>query len=75
MLPCSIAPTATPDGWPKPTHTKWMSSSVKNASRDELAPRSVASIGVMSIESGLLISAVVAIAIYLLVALIFPERF
>lgn len=29
----------------------------------------------MSIESGLLIAAVVAIAIYLLAALIFPERF
>lgn len=31
--------------------------------------------GPMSIESGLLVAAVVALAIYLLAALIFPERF
>ncbi|MFS3128613.1 potassium-transporting ATPase subunit F [Nocardioides sp. Bht2] len=29
----------------------------------------------MSIESGLLIAAVLAVAVYLLAALIFPERF
>ncbi|MCW4600171.1 potassium-transporting ATPase subunit F [Janibacter hoylei] len=29
----------------------------------------------MSVESGLLIAAVIAVAMYLLAALIFPERF
>ncbi len=31
--------------------------------------------GVMSIEAGLLIAGVIAVAVYLLVALILPERF
>lgn len=54
---------------------KCASTIAKNASRRPAERCIGAWLGFMSIETGLLIAAVVAVAAYLLAALIFPERF
>ena len=48
---------------------------VKTATRSVSRVVGGAWLGCMSVESGLLIAAVIAVAMYLLAALIFPERF
>ncbi len=54
---------------------KSASTRVKTASRSASDTSRRSWLGLMSIENGLLILAVVAVTAYLLAALIFPERF
>ncbi|GEB14816.1 hypothetical protein NSI01_31310 [Pimelobacter simplex] len=54
---------------------KTASKRAKNASRQAERAGTRTRLGLMSIESCLLIAGVIAVAIYLLVALVLPERF